>query len=550
MNFRRIFSWIGILLFLGLLFFYPLGRILALSLNFSALTVPSLSLTLRVLIFTLYQALLSTLLTLLIGLPAAFLFSRFNFRGKNFLRTLTAIPFMLPTVVVASGFSAWLGPRGWFNLAVQNLLGLDSPPVVFIGTLGAILAAHVFYNATIVIRIVGNSLSRLDPRLEQTARSLGASPGRVFWHVTMPVLRPSVLSAMLLVFLFDFTSFGVILLLGGPQYATLEVEIYYQALTFFNLPLAAWLSLIQLLCTLAFAILYSRVVTRSVVTLNPRKNSPVVPTNWRQRLFVSVLCILLFMAFIFPLFSLSLRSLTHLEAERGDRAQVHYGLTLDYYTELFVNRRGSIFYVPPVAALGNSLAYACLTVILSLVLGFPAAAALARPGRFERFIDPFLLLPLGASAVTLGLGFIVAFGPLLASPWLVPLAHTMIALPFVIRALQPAFISIPDRLRQAAITLGASPTRVWWEVDWPIVQRAVLSAAVFAFTVSLGEFGATSLVYRPEYPTLPVAIYRFLSQPGGLNYGQAMAMATILMFVAGAGILAIEKLRLPGVGEF
>jgi thiamine transport system permease protein len=81
-------------------------------------------------------------------------------------------------------------------------------------------------------------------------------------------------------------------------------------------------------------------------------------------------------------------------------------------------------------------------------------------------------------------------------------------------------------------------------------MRATLSAGVFAFTVSLGEFGATSLVVRPEYPTIPIAIARFLSQPGGLNYGQAMAMATILMVVCGGGILLIERLRLPGTGEF
>jgi thiamine transport system permease protein len=126
----------------------------------------------------------------------------------------------------------------------------------------------------------------------------------------------------------------------------------------------------------------------------------------------------------------------------------------------------------------------------------------------------------------------------------------MIALPFVIRTLQPALASIPDRLRQAAASLGASPFRVWQNVDWPIVRRAVTSAGIFAFTVSLGEFGATALIYRPEYPTLPMAIYRFLAQPGGLNYGQAMAMATLLLFLAGAGILLIEKLRLPGAGEF
>jgi ABC-type spermidine/putrescine transport system, permease component II len=152
--------------------------------------------------------------------------------------------------------------------------------------------------------------------------------------------------------------------------------------------------------------------------------------------------------------------------------------------------------------------------------------------------------------VTLGLGYLLAFGRLLLSPWMVPLAHTMIALPFVIRTLQPALASIPDRLREAALVLGASPGDVRRRLDWPLVRRPVLSAAIFAFTVSLGEFGATVLVSRPEYPTLPMAIYRFLSQPGGLNYGQAMAMAAILLLVTGAGILLIETLRLPGAGEF
>jgi len=109
---------------------------------------------------------------------------------------------------------------------------------------------------------------------------------------------------------------------------------------------------------------------------------------------------------------------------------------------------------------------------------------------------------------------------------------------------------LPRRLRQAAAALGASPFRSWQTVDWPVLRRATLSAAGFAFTISLGEFGATSLLSRPEYPTVPVAIYRFLSQPGGLNYGQAMAMATILMVMTTAGILVIENARRPGAAEF
>ncbi|RJP54699.1 MAG: iron ABC transporter permease [Anaerolineaceae bacterium] len=541
-------------LFLAVFFFLPLARILTLTLtlNLSVLTAENLQRAFSVLRFTFYQAFLSTILTFLLGLPSAILFARFDFRGKSLLRALTAVPFMLPTVVVAAGFNALLGPRGLFSF----LFPLYS--FQFTNTLTAILLAHIFYNTTIVIRIVGNALTHLDPRLEQAARTLGADSKHVWWNVTLPLLRAPLLAAGLLVFLFDFTSFGVILLLGGPQFSTLEVEIYIQAMHLLNLPMAALLSLIQLLCTLAFSALYSRVVTRSLVPTTPKPSSSRLPKTIRERILVFGMFFLLFMFFVLPLVSLPIRSLTRLEADLGQRGEIQYGLTTDYYTELFINRRGSVFYVPPIEAARNSLGYAAATVALSLALGFPAASALVHPNRLTKLLDPLIMLPLGASAVTLGLGYIITFNEpltsahwiLLTSPLIVPLAHTIIALPFVIRTLQPALASIPERLRHAAAALGASPFRVWQTVDWPILSRAVLAASTFAFTVSLGEFGAATLLARPDYPTLPVAIARFLSQPGGLNYGQAMAMSTILMAVTLVGILLIEKMRLPGTGEF
>jgi len=545
-TFSRLLLWFLPLSFLIVAFFYPLSRILTLTFDRTALTTANLLLTTRVLLFTFYQATLSTLLTLVLGLPSAYLFARYDFRGKSLLRALTAVPFMLPTVVIAAGFSALLGPRGLlhtiFPLASFN----------FIGTLTAILIAHVFYNTTIIIRIVGNTLASLDPKLEQAARSLGADSARVWWNVTFPLLRPSLLASSLLVFLFDFTSFGVILLLGGSQFATLEVEIYLRVLKLPNLPLAALLSFIQLICTIIFSIFYTRFVSRSTIQTAPRsaESNARKPKTLREKIFVTSFLFLLTAFFLLPLASLPLRSLFRLEADRGQRGVVQYGFTTDYYTELFTNRRGSVFYVPPIQATVNSLGYAGATVIISLLLGFPAAFALARPTPLERILDPLVMLPLGSSAVMLGLGFILSFGAWLTSPFLVPFAHSLVALPFVIRTLQPAIASIPQRLRQAASSLGASPWEVWKNIDLPILRRPMLAAAIFAFTISLGEFGATLLISRPEYPTIPVAIERFLSQPGGLNYGQAMAMATILMLLTLTSILTIEKLRLPNSGEF
>src|SRR6476469_3756121 len=148
----RIALWLLPLLFLLIAFFYPLSRILLLTFDPQTITPENILLAFRVLVFTFYQAILSTLLTLLLGLPSAYLFARYDFRGKSLLRALTAVPFMLPTVVVAAGFSALLGPRG----LIHTLFPLSS--FNFVGTLTAILVAHVFYNTTIIIRVVGNAL--------------------------------------------------------------------------------------------------------------------------------------------------------------------------------------------------------------------------------------------------------------------------------------------------------------------------------------------------------------------------------------------------------
>ncbi len=546
---RAAWLWGAPLVFLAVFFFLPLGAVFRLAVeSWAGGTLFNWGRVLRPLGFTFWQAGLSTLLTLAVGLPAAYVFARFEFPGKRLLRVLTTLPFILPTVVVAASFNALLGPRGGLNLLLMNAFGLDTPPIQVLNTLGAILLVHVFYNTTVVIRVVGSALAQLDPRLEQAARVLGASPLRTLREVTLPLLKPALLSAALLVFLFDFTSFGVVLLLGGPRYATLEVEIYIQALQMLNLPLAGLLSAVQLACTLAISVLNSRLGGRRAVPLSPRlRGEGTRPVKtWRERLLVGGLVFLLAALLVSPLAALGLRSVTRLEPARGERGAVQSGLTLDYYRELFVNRRGSLFYVPPIEAARNSLAYAGTTVVISLALGALASAALNRPSRANRWLEPLLLLPLGASAVTLGLGFIVVFNrpPLDARsfPLLIPIAHSLVALPFVVRTLAPAMASIPRSLKHAAAVLGASPLRAWLEVDLPIIARAALVSAVFSFTISLGEFGATSFLARPATPTLPVAIYRFLSQPGGLNYGQAMAMATLLLLVCALGILVIERL--------
>jgi thiamine transport system permease protein len=561
------------LLFLAIFFLYPLVAILRLSFGGAAAGSPRAAglaalvadpYYLQVIWFSTWLAGLSTLLTLLLGLPAAYTFARYEFRGKALLRAIATVPFVMPTVVVAAAFTALLGPRGLLNSALQALFGLDAPPIRVERTLGMILLAHVFYNYTVVLRFVGGFWSTLDTRLEQAAAVLGASRGRAFREVTLPLLLPAIGAAALLIFIFSFSSFGVVLLLGGPGFATVEVEIYRQTAQFLRLDVAAALALVQMLATLLMTLLYTRLQSRGSVPLDLRARSANArpARTRRERLLVGGNVAVIALLLGAPLLALALRSV----------AGASGALTLEFYRLLGENRTGSAFFVPPLSAIRNSLLFALAATALALLVGVPAAYLLSmqqaefrmqkdsRQQSFRilhsafRLLDPLFMLPLGTSAVTLGLGYVIALGrpplKLIGSPLLIPAAHALLAFPFVVRSMLPALRGLDPRLREAARVLGAGPARVLREVDLPLLFPALLVGAVFAFTVSLGEFGATLLIYPPDYPTVPVVIARLLGQPGAANYGQALALSTILMLVTSASFVLLERVRYRDVGEF
>lgn len=536
--------------FLAIFYFWPLATILRVSFSDASLSDVGITALFRdryylgVLWFSVWQATLSTVLTLGLGLPAAYVFARYAFRGKTLLRALATVPFVLPTVVVAAAFKSLFGPQGLINTTLGVLIG---QPQLFDlqNTLTLVLMAHVFYNFTIVLRIVGGFWANLDPRIEEAARVLGANQWRVWREVTLPLLLPALGAAALLIFLFTFTAFGTILILGGPRFATIEVEIYRQTVDFFNLPIAAALSLLQIVATLLLTIVYTQLQARAALPLDLRPQTtlqqPVV--GWRRRVLLGVVVGLMLVLLVLPLATLAYRSVT-LTGE----------WSLQFYVLLRQNLQNSYFFVPPLTAVRNSLLFAGATTLLALLIGVPAAYLLTQRGRLRAILDPLFILPLGTSAVTLGFGYILALDEpplnLRTSPLLVPFAHTLIAFPFVVRAILPVLRGIDPKLREAAAVQGASPLRVLWEVDAPIMARAVLVGAIFAFTVSMGEFGATLLINNPEYPTMPLVIYRFLGLPSVRNYGQALAMSCLLMLVTVIGFVVIERLRIGDIGEF
>ncbi|MFR9795848.1 ABC transporter permease [Streptomyces sp. MS06] len=489
----------------------------------------------HVLWFTTWQAAASTALTLLVALPGAYVFARFAFPGKQVLRAVVTVPFVLPTVVVGSAFLALVGRGG----LLDDLWGVRLDTTVW-----AILLAHVFFNYAVVVRTVGGLWAQLDPGQEEAARMLGASRFAAWRTVTLPALAPAVAAAALMVFLFTFTSFGVVQILGGPTFSTLEVEIYRQTSQLFDLSAAAVLTLLQFAAVGAILAVHARTVRRreGALRLVDAAGTARRPRGAGQWALLGGVLATVGVLLVLPLAVLVQRSL----AVPG----------LGSYRALGSDA-GGVFLVPPIDAIGNSLEYAAAATAIAVLVGGLAATALTRrdAGRLLRTFDALLMLPLGVSAVTVGFGFLIALDepPLdLRTSWiLVPLAQALVGVPFVVRIMLPVLRAVDVRLREAAAVLGASPWRVWREVDLPLVRRALLIAAGFAFAVSLGEFGATVFLARPDNPTLPVAVARLLGRPGAVNYGQAMALSTILMLVCAAALLVLERLRGgEGTGEF
>ena len=200
-----------------------------------------------------------------------------------------------------------------------------------------------------------------------------------------------------------------------------------------------------------------------------------------------------------------------------------------------------------------SLRTALTAGAIALVVGVCIAVVVSRQPRSTWakrglvWLDGFFMLPLGVSAVTVGFGFLITLArPPLAltkSWWIVPLAQAVVAVPLVVRTLVPALRGIDPRQREAAASLGAGPGRVIGSVDGPVLWRSGGLAAGFALATSLGEFGATSFLARPQSPTLPVVVAQLISRPGAVNQGMAIAGAVVLALGSASIMLICEYLQ-------
>ena len=492
--------------------------------------------------FTAYQAVLSTIASVAIGLPGAYILSRYEFRGRRLLRSLTILPFVLPGIMVAIGFFAMFSRDGPFN-QLLGLVGLG--PVELLFTLEVIVLAHAFYNAPLVARLVTAAWESVDARTVETARSLGASPPRAFLDVIAPQLAPAVLAGAVLTFVFTFRTFPIVLALGGLEMATIEVWIFSR-IRQLDLTAAAALATVETIISIGVLLLYlrfeaSRYGTGSAPT--PLDRRPLLPSLRAMlrpsRLAIGAYSVFVLVLFVGPMASMVVESLT---GPNGFTTS-HYAFLLDRQVG------GQAFQIRPWPAVRNSLLFAGATLALALPTGIVIAVRRVRGDRGGILLDALATAPLAVSGIVLGIGLLrgLVFGIPLPGGFRIQVtgalaiiaAHAAATYPFVVRNVAPAVGRVDRSLVESARALGASRVRAMVDIELPLATAGIVAGAAFAFAISIGEFNSTVILAEGgDYYTMPVAVERYL---GDRTLGPATAMGTILLAVTSASFVIIDR---------
>ena len=493
--------------------------------------------------FTAYQAALSTLASVALGLPAAYVLATYEFRGRRTLRSLTILPFVLPGILVAAAFYATFGRAGTLNTAL-GVVGLGPYPFIEWNPLAIVIVAHAFYNAPLVARITVAAWESVDVRTVETARSLGASRRQAFRDVVVPQLAPAVLTGALLTFVFTFMTFPIVLALGGLQLATVEVWVYDRVRRL-DLETAAALAILETIVTLGLTYAYLRyesVQAEMRKTTTPPSREPLFPDRRTavspRRLAVVGYGAVAAIVFVVPLVSLVVGSVTD-----GS------GFTLRHYAFLLERQvEGEGFQTRPWPAIRNSLLFGAATLLVALPMGIVVSVVTARAGRWGTAIDALAMAPLAVSGIVFGIGLLqgLVFGISLPGGWrfqvtgavAIVAAHAVAAYPFVTRTVSPLLADLDPAMVESARALGASRSRALLDVELPLVASGVVAGAAFAFAISVGEFSSTVILASGgDTYTMPVAVERYLDR----RPGPAIAMGTLLLVVTAASFVVVDR---------
>ena len=475
--------------------------------------------------FTIFQAFLSTVLSIIIGTVLAWsLAHQSSFRGRDFLVALLSSSLVLPTLIVVFGIISVLGNNGWINRGLLYLFDYSFDNSIY--GLGGILIAHVYLNASFATRSLLHVFESIPKERYKLAKSLNFSAFKRFLLIEFPAIRLSLKSISSTIFLLCFTSFAIVLTLGGsPSYNTLEVAIYEAVKLDFDIPLALKLALIQLSITMVLVYLSAnfRVGISNIKTQNSK-----IPWSESNKLKIFQISIIFISTtlFVLPLISIFI-----------DGLGANFIKILN--DELFLK---SLF-----MSLGIATFSSVLTVIFALLISdtrrnFNINHRMKK-SKTTNFINLLIAFSgniyLAIPSLILGLGFFL-FSQKFQAPLMlwalgaVLCANVLMSLPFALSIIYPPMLRIAGRYDKLSFALNLSGSKRWLYCEWPYLKSSVAYVFALSFCLSLGDLGVIALFGSNEITTLPWYLYQLMGSyqtKDGAGVALILLVLTLTIFI-------------------
>lgn len=517
------------------------------------------------LLFTCLVSASASLLTLAFGLPLAIVLAKYEWKNIALIRAILVLPFVCPAIVAAMGFLVLFdagGPLNYVGIDLyqqSGIIGTISASLGFanIGHFIALSLALCWFNLSLVIRFIEPTLANMNPDWEDQLKLLpqGKSLCQRIRHLYAPILAPGIIASAGLTFVFSFTSFALVRWLA-PSADTLETlmadyggsaGIYGYRIMSSEIVLACSVTQIVILGFSLWLVSHMQSLHQSRIAIVAesfrRKQQGKAKFGHRAILLVGV---------VFAILPLLLTLISSFKMRVVQNGQVSTEWTTQGWS---IAWRGDLSYAGAGEALGYSLVYATLTLVIAMPLGWMMAAtihSLEKEGKMVRakIVDFISFAPLIVSAVMAGLGIllgIIMWFPELFAWFLLPVwAHIMMVTPFVVRVMLPALRSMDERYIEQAKILRLNQFQRFRLITLPSLKGPAIVASALCLAFSLGEFGATWVLARTgDWTTLSVLVDDLMSRP---NYfpgvrPAAMASATILMSLTLALFFISEKFR-------
>lgn len=474
------------------------------------------------LLFTASEAFLSAFFSLLLALPGAYFFGKYDFPGKRWLRNMLVLPFMLPGILVVLAMVVFYGQNGTLNHWLANTF--PGSGFRFTGLYGfwGIVLANVFYNFSFCIRVLGESWERIDPKLAEASVVLGGSRRCTFWGVTFPLLAPTVSYLFLLIFLYSFLSFTVVLVLGGYLFKTFEVLIYIEYNSKLNFDRATMIAALQMALLAVLLYLQNWFSRRIRITGGHGRELPKL--SWRNKpwssLSFSVYALSAGSLLAGPLGALTFRSIKRRGLPESEFTWENYQQLFDEGFRFIVGKS-----LPEVLAASIGLAL----IVAVVTTGIAYLLARSRRNRAWQSGDLWLQLPVGISFLTFAFGIGLLAGQYLPATVLVIWAQVFLAFPLGYSLLRTAWRDLGESYLEAARTLGADSRRLFFTVELPLMRKSIATATAYAMAFSLGDLAAVFMLGQGKLVTVSVAIYRLI---GHYHFPRAVALGALFMAVS------------------